>query len=555
MKKRVDPISRRSFVQQIGVTGVAVAGGVTGLSVLVPNQRAEAQRVSSFRNPDPEHIRATRTGFLVRPNGVDDHDNLEWALMNANPGAIVRLISGTYKLGRQVVVPNFDGTLVGADAGQTTITSTDELNLELWEAPGGGRDQGRPKPPPFPRTAVDGAPSKPPPGYFLFYKTPLVPGEHPEDRASRIQVKNIRCRATSYAAPWMFGDELLFLQIINSFDWNDPERAPDTTRQDVLISDVFLDGYSSPIYGPFENGCSCVTVLGGPVLTSNYDLKGEARDRDAFGTENGGLLSVTPAEGDVTIYRSRFKNCRNGPSVIGYKDGRITFERIETDGCRSNCVHVYDLSNCEVVFRHNDLRSDPFLLPGPTGSEPSDVPSSLGCVVAIQGIFASLGFPLHIRFVELALSEAADPKGTWRPQGPNGAPEPSTFVIESSACDCNETTNTYCLHLVDAANEAFGLQTLIADEIRRNSCSKSQTCISLEHIHGAEVRKNRCSSQSVGVELYNSFGIDVEENEFTFRDEHPCEIKDLALGDKLPFGDKWDLSRVVPGAGSCRNQE
>ena len=120
-------------------------------------------------------------------------------------------------------------------------------------------------------------------------------------------------------------------------DWHHPESAPATTRQDVLISGLEVDGYSTPSFGPFENACACVTILGGPILTSNYDLEGDVNG-DALGLENGGLLGVTPAEGDVTFRSCTFRNCRLGPGVVGHKNSLLRFEKISTDGCRGNCL-------------------------------------------------------------------------------------------------------------------------------------------------------------------------------------------------------------------------
>ncbi|HEU4890646.1 MAG TPA: hypothetical protein VFT47_03800 [Vicinamibacterales bacterium] len=113
-----------------------------------------------------------------------------------------------------------------------------------------------------------------------------------------------------------FGDEVLCINVVNSVDWHHPESAPATTRQDALISGVEADGYSTPSFGPFENACACITILGCPILTSNYDLKGDVNGA-ALGLENGGLLGVTPAEGDVTFISCTFRNCASRSSIAG----------------------------------------------------------------------------------------------------------------------------------------------------------------------------------------------------------------------------------------------
>lgn len=55
----------------------------------------------------------------------------------------------------------------------------------------------------------------------------------------------------------------------------------------------------------------------------------------------------------------------------------------------------------------------------------SDVPSSLGRVVAVQGMGAVLGYPPNVQWAVLADNvetharhPEAGPLGTWRPQGP-----------------------------------------------------------------------------------------------------------------------------------------
>jgi hypothetical protein len=172
---------------------------------------------------------------------LDDHDNLEWALRSTNKGGVVRLVSGTYKIGRPVIVPDFDGTLQGAGAAHTTVTCTDEFNYEIWEAPGGGKELGQPKPLPFPRPLMDGSTTRTAPAMFAFYKTPLQPGEDADDRANRIEVKNLYFLTSMLGELWMFGDEVLCINIINSIDWHNPEAAPATTRQDVVISGIEVE--------------------------------------------------------------------------------------------------------------------------------------------------------------------------------------------------------------------------------------------------------------------------------------------------------------------------
>lgn len=65
------------------------------------------------------------------------------------------------------------------------------------------------------------------------------------------------------------------------------------------------------------------------------------------------------------------------------------------------------------------------------------------------------------------------------------------------------TPNTYCIHVIDAARLAFGLETVRA-LVYGNVCDGSETCIALEHVDDGRVVFNACSSQAFGVELHNS---------------------------------------------------
>jgi hypothetical protein len=534
-------IDRRGFLRHTG----AIAAAGLGAAVF-----GDTRPMAAGPNPDPAHVVRWGRGWRVLPTGHDDHDNLEWALRNTDAGATVRLVSGTYKISSPILVPDFDGRLVGAGTALTTMTCTDEFSYELWEAPGGGRDRNEPPPPPFPRRLVEGSTTKSAPALIVFYKTPLQPGQRLERRANRIEIQNIRCRGAMKGELWAFGDEVLCFNVVNSLDWRNPESAPATTRQDVLISGVEVDGYSTPSFGPFENACACITVLGGPILTSNYDLTGDVNG-DALGVENGGLLGVTAAEGDVTFESCTFRNCRLGPGVIGYKNGLVSFENITTDGCRGNCLQIVDADNCQVSVHGGDLRCNSFILPPEFVGGIVDYPSSLGCIVVLQGAFATVGAPYNVRWHTLAndpgahaVHPEAGPLGTWRPLGPTAAPRRSVYEIADNECESALTPNTYCIHVIDAARLAFGLVTVDA-VVSGNACAGSQTCIALEHVNDGKVMSNTCSSQRFGVELHNSPRAIVRKNSFAFPPSGGCEIHVLELGQKM------DFSRVVLGAGVC----
>lgn len=554
-------VSRRQFVTQMGIAGTLATGAIA------VSAKAQAQQDddtwSTYWNgqggtsqtyysiPDRDHIKQTRRGWRVLPTGADDHDNLEWALNNTPAGGTVRLVAGTYKIGSPIVVPDFDGRLVGRGPSRTTMTCTDEFSLEVWEAPGGGRDQGLPKPPPFPRVSINGSATKTPPVLIQFYKTPLRGGERAEDRANHIEVRGIRCRGAMVGELWCFGDEVLCINVVNSVDWNDPTIRQETTPQDFTLTDVEVDGYRSPAFGPFENACACITVLGTVVLTANYNLEGEV-DGDALGIANGGLLDVVPAKGDVVLDSCTFRNCRLGPGVVGYKDGTATFRDIVTDGCRGNCLQIVDVSNMTVTVSDCDLFCDSFILPPFLVGGITDLPSSQGCVVALQGSAAAVGFPANVQWFQLAYDEAAHarhpeagPLGTWRPQGSGSIPKRSRVLIVDNECESSATPNTYCFHAVDLANFAYSVSSL-RTVIANNSCTGSETCISVEHVDRGRVRRNDCESQAFGIELHNAPDITLRNNTFSFPPgADGCEVRTLSISDKI------DLSRVVPGAGTC----
>lgn len=556
-------ISRRKFLGHAGAVGALV--GAPAAVVDAQTQEEDlwsesehwletdysAPAVHWAPNPDPEHLIPRGRGWRVRPTGGDDHGNLQWALRHTARRGVVHLAPGTFKIGSPIVVADFDGALVGSGAARTTITCTDEFSYELWEAPGGGRERGEPLPPPFPRASVNGAATRTPPVLIQFYKTPLQPGENPIARANTIQIRNFRVRGAMKGDLWAFGDEVLAINIVNSTDWHNLESAPATTRQDVLVSGIEVDGYHSPAFGPFENACACITVLGSAILTANYNLEGEV-DGDGLGLPNGGLLGVTPAEGNVVFRSCTFRNCRLGPGVVGHKDSLIVFTNNVTSNCRGNCLQLLDNSGCRILLRGNDLKCDSFILPPQLVGGVEDFPSSLGCVAVIQGLAAAVGIASNLQWHVLANDAAAHanhpeagPLGTWRPQGPSAVPQPSRFRILDNHCESSPTPNTYCLHIADAANLAFGIDTVTA-LVAGNGCEGAQTCISLEHIDRARVVFNDCNSQAFGVELHNAHRVHVEGNSFSFpAGVAGCEVRLLELGDKL------DFSRVVPGAGVC----
>lgn len=547
-------ISRRHFVQRLGLLS-AVSGAAVAVPTALANQfKDPGSRPEPSGNPDRKHVIKGTRGWTIRPTGVDDTENLQWALRNTPAGGTVKLKRGVFKIARPILVPDFDGKLVGAGPQYTTMTCTDQYNYELWEAPGGGRDRGYPPPPRFPRVSYKGSTTLTPPMLIQFFKTPLQKRERAGDRANRIEVRDLRCRGAMAGTPWALGDEVLCINIINSFDYNNPEVPQVTTRQDVFVKNVEVDGYRSPAFGPYENACACITVLGGVVATSNYNLEGDV-DGDALGFANGGLLDVVPAEGDVTVTDCVYRNCRFGPGVFGYRDATILFENNSTDGCRANCLQFIDIGNSRVVVRDNDLHCDSFLLPPDLANGATDIPSSLGCVVVIQGVGAAVGYPYNVQWLKLASDPAAHaahpeagPLGTWRPQGPATAQAKSNVKIIDNACQSSESPNTYCFHVADANNLAFALPSVDV-VVRDNSCEGSQTCISLEHINDAVVRRNNCSSQAFGIELHNAFNNRVAGNTYNFPlGSTGCEIRTLELGEKI------DFSRVVPGAGVCTPQ-
>lgn len=538
-------MSRRNFIGRMGTAGAAAGVGLT-----LPHQAASA---IGGPNPDTAKVQPRGSGFRVLPSGGDDSANLEWALCNTQPGGTVRLVKGTFKLGSTVIVPDFNGRLVGEGGKKTTITCTDEYSYEVWEKNG----KVGPRPLPFPRRPIDGSATKTAPGLILFYKTPPN-GRDPETLANRIEIRGVRCRGAMIGSEWTFGDEVLCFSVINSVDWHNVNEPQEPTRQDFLLADVLVDGYSSPEFGIYENGCACITIIGAPILSDNYDLTG-ATDGDALGASNGALLGTVPAPGDVTFRNCTFVNCRLGPGVLGHADSDLVFDNVKTRNCRGNCLQIIDNSNCNIVVRDCDLVNDSFILPPELtlGGAETDIPSSLGCVAVFSGFSNGAGIPSNLRFLSLAADPAAravlpeelrpvaGPIGTWRPQGTATLPAPSRVRIVDSRCKSPGTENSYCIHAIDIAGIAFSQPTLDM-RILRNRCIGSQTCVSLEHVQTGVVRDNFCLSLKTGLELYDTGGIRTRDNKYRFRgNAASCEVLSLALGEKI------DSYRVVPDAGTC----
>ena len=251
----------------------------------------------------------------------------------------------------------------------------------------------------------------------------------------------------------------------------------------------------------------------------------------------------------------RLANCRLGPAIAGYKNGTLVFENISTNGCRADCIRFFDNSNCKMIVRDCDLNCNSFTLPpewAPGGI--TNQPSSLGCVLSIQGAEAVFGYTPNLQWLTLAFDPAAHqahpeagPLGTWRPRGPATAPAPSTLRVVDNSCVSSETPFTYCVHIIDGANLAFGTPTVSAT-IQGNDCNDSETCVSLEHVDEALVRNNDCASQHSGIELHNSPKAEIVGNRFDFSSAPSCEIRTLILGEKIGF------SHVVPSGGSCSVQ-
>ena len=194
-----------------------------------------------------------------------------------------------------------------------------------------------------------------------------------------------------------------------------------------------------------------------------------------------------------------------------------------------------------MVVRNCDLFCDSFLLPTELtpGGLFTDIPSSLGCVVAFQGPTAAIGIPSNLRYLQLALDPAAHaaagplsgPVGTWRPLGPAFIPAPSTLEIHNTRCRSPNTLNSYCIHAIDVANGFLSIPSLGAVSIHDNDCRGSQTCVGIEHTNDVRINKNKCDSTGFGIELHNSFNADIRDNKFK-GGSTGCEIHTLALGGK-----------------------
>ena len=118
--------------------------------------------------------------------------------------------------GSPILVPDFDGRLVGAGAARTTITCTESSATSFGrprEAARTGTSRHRRR---FPAgQSRDRRLDRP--SLINFYKTPLQPGERPERRANRIEIRDIRCRGAMKGELWAFGDEVLCINVATAW--------------------------------------------------------------------------------------------------------------------------------------------------------------------------------------------------------------------------------------------------------------------------------------------------------------------------------------------------
>ena len=127
--------------------------------------------------------------------------------------------------------------------------------------------------------------------------------------------------------------------------------------------------------------------------------------------------------------------------------------------------------------------------------------------------------------------------------GPAAAPRRSVYEIADNECESAMTPNTYCIHVIDAARLAFGLETVRA-LVYGNSLRRSETCIrastpTTEEWFSTRARARRSVSSS---QLASR---DRAQQQLRVPAERRLRMGVLELGEKIGF------SRVVPGAGVC----
>jgi len=109
------------------------------LSAILMMLFACTQEDVQVNQPDDELSKAGKSHspvFKVYPTGVDDTENIVQAFEDAKaagPGAVVRLMEGTYTT-NSIEVHDFQGYFIGAGKGKTTIKSSEYLKCaENWD--------------------------------------------------------------------------------------------------------------------------------------------------------------------------------------------------------------------------------------------------------------------------------------------------------------------------------------------------------------------------------------------------------------------------------------
>ena len=288
-----------------------------------------------------------------------------------------------------------------------------------------GRNE--PPPPPFPRRPFEGSTTRS--ARVLSTSTDAVATRERRRRANRIEIRDIRCRgAMKGELRWRRGAVHQYRQQRGLAPPGERAGHDAPGRGDIGLE---VDSYSTPSF--VLRDCMPASPFWRPDPDVELRFGGRRERRRARPRER--RTARRHARGrrrhvqivHVQELPPRTRRCRSQEQPLALRENlyRRLPRQLPAD-CR--CRQLPG------VGARGNLRCDSFILPPELVGGVTDYPSSLGCVVALQGAFAAVGVPYNVRWHALAndpVAHAAHPEagplGTWRPLGPAAAPRGSVF--------------------------------------------------------------------------------------------------------------------------------
>jgi len=293
--------------------------------VLIENEdsivQAHLSQDSPFVDDDSDQT------FVVRPSGIDDTDALNAAFeggVAAGPGSTVRLLAGTYRVTRPILIRSFQGCWRGAGVGKTVII-VGGVGGAPFPVGDFSRDPGSPNDPPWKKSSV-------------FFFTQRVGGA-PTD----LHLSGISFRVTGTSELWQQpGFPVTWNSIANLITLSEPRpgvATPVGGQARVDVSDVEVTG--EIIAGlPFF-----------PVIENLFDF---------INAQKTVSLNEKPFAVKLQVARSSFLLVDRVVLLIGLVDSQATI-RNNVARRGSNAFNFIDLQRSSVVLSENDVQTQVFM--------------------------------------------------------------------------------------------------------------------------------------------------------------------------------------------------